>query len=124
MNLCRIRVDNGEAAISGLRIDVPGAVVASADGQEVTLGFRPESLEVAGELDEGLEVIVNVVEELGSDAFAYCALPGHDAALGAVDVVAKVDPRTPPKAGQRLRLRVRQDELHFFSARTGERLPN
>jgi multiple sugar transport system ATP-binding protein len=124
MNLCRLRLHDLAVEISGLRIDVPASVLASNDGPEITLGFRPESLEVAGELDEGFEVTVNVVEELGSDAFAYCTLPSHDATRGDVDVVVKVNPRTPPKAGQRLRLRVRLDELHFFSALTGERLPD
>ena len=123
MNLFRIRPDNHVAEVSGLSIQVPRSVMTASDGPEVTLGFRPESIEVAGELEEGIEVNVNVVEELGSDAFAYCTLPSHDPTSGDVDVVAKVDPRTPPKVGQRLRLRVRPDELHFFSARTGERLP-
>jgi multiple sugar transport system ATP-binding protein len=123
MNLCPIRLDNGTAEIAGLRIDVPRSVLSSVDGPEITLGFRPESLELAGPRDEGLEVTVNVVEELGSDAFAYCTLPGHDPTRGNVDLIAKVDSRTPPIAGQRLRLRVRPDELHFFSVHTGQRLP-
>ena len=65
---------------------------------------------------------LTVVEELGSDAFAYCTLPGHDATSGTVDVIAKVDPRNPPAAGDRIRLRPHPSELHFFCAETGRRL--
>ena len=88
----------------------------------MTVGFRPESLEVAGPLDDGITVVVQVVEELGSDAFAYCTFPGHDPSRGNVDLIAKVDPRTPPEVGAPLKLSVRREELHFFSAHTGARL--
>ncbi|MFI0219351.1 hypothetical protein [Streptomyces lydicus] len=40
------------------------------------------------------------------------------------DVVARVDPRTPPRKGERITLRLRPDSTYFFSASTGERLPH
>jgi multiple sugar transport system ATP-binding protein len=123
MNLCEVRLVDGSVELAGLSIEVPRSVSAAAGAAEVIMGFRPESLEAVQPLDDGLELVVNVVEELGSDAFAYCTLPGHDAARGNVDVIAKVDPRVPPAAGDRLRLRPRPSELHFFSTVTGERLP-
>jgi multiple sugar transport system ATP-binding protein len=123
MNLCEVRLENGSVDLAGLHIDVPRHVVAAADAAEITVGFRPESLEAAGPSEEGLELNVNVVEELGSDAFAYCTLPGHDAVRGNIDVIAKVDPRRPPAAGDRMWLRPRASELHFFSAVSGRRLP-
>ena len=122
MNLCRVPLVDGRIELADLRIDVPRTIAAAADAAEITVGFRPESLEAVGDNEEGLEVTVNVVEELGSDAFAYCTLPGHDATSGSVDVIAKVDPRMPPRTGERLRLRPRPSELHFFSAETGRRL--
>jgi multiple sugar transport system ATP-binding protein len=123
MNLCRARLDGDSVDLAGLRIEVPRLVADAAGGSELILGFRPESLERPSDPKEGMALTVNVVEELGSDAFAYCTLPGHDAAHGSVDVIAKVDPRTPPAAGDQIRLRPRPGELHFFGSETGQRLP-
>jgi multiple sugar transport system ATP-binding protein len=122
MNLCRLRLQAGAAPLAGMPIEVPTAVLAAADGPEVTFGFRPESLRIVGEDEDGFEVTVSVVEELGSEAFGYCTLPGHDAEHGNVDVIVKVDPRTPPAVGDTLRLTIRPGELHFFSTSDGRRL--
>jgi multiple sugar transport system ATP-binding protein len=98
---------------------------AAAEGAEtITLGFRPESLEVVGAGDGGFAVTVNLVEELGSDAYCYATLEGHDPTHGEVDIIARVDPRTPPAKGQTLHLRIRPGETHTFSAKTGQRLPS
>jgi multiple sugar transport system ATP-binding protein len=88
------------------------------------LGFRPESLELVGADAGGFPITVNLVEELGSDAFCYGTLAGHDATHSDVDVIARVDPRTPPAKGQRVHLRIRPGEQHIFSTQTGNRLPS
>ncbi len=99
------------------------APVAAGSTEAVTAGFRPESLELVS-ADEGFAVTIDVVEELGSDAFIYGSFAGDPA--GAIstghDVVARVDPRTSPAKGDTLHLRVRRGELHLFDAQTGERL--
>ena len=53
------------------------AALAAEGAKTATLGFRPESVRVVGE-GEGFPFEVVVVEELGSDAFAY----GNAAHLG------------------------------------------
>ena len=74
--------------------------------------------------DGTLPVKVDLVEELGSDAYVYGKLAGTDAAGTQSNVVARVDPRTPPAMGDTLHLRIRPDELHVFSATgDGARLP-
>jgi len=122
MNLFQVQVSGGAASLAGLPVDVPASVVADLDGPSLTLGFRPESLHIVGAAEEGFVVTVDVVEELGSDAFAYCTLPGHSAEQGRVDVIVKVEARTPPAVGDHLRLSIRPGEVHFFSAETGQRL--
>jgi multiple sugar transport system ATP-binding protein len=127
MNLREARLVDGAAEVGGVRVPLPRTTMASATvegGETVTLGFRPESLELVGPGQGGFSVTVNVVEELGSDAFCYCTLDGHDAAHGEVDVIARVDPRTPPAKGQRIHLRIQPGEAHVFSSLTGQRLPN
>jgi multiple sugar transport system ATP-binding protein len=92
----------------------------------VTLGVRPESLDIVGE-GEGFPVIVNVVEELGSDAFAYATVergaddPGAEADMGN-RIVVKVDSRHPPEKLERIWLRERQGETFAFSTATGNGL--
>ena len=63
MNLLTAPVSGGKAHMGDLDIDVP----ASA-GSSVTVGIRPEGWVPA---DKGFHVLVEVVEELGSDAFVY-----------------------------------------------------
>ena len=63
MNLLTAPVVNGKAKLGDLNIDVP----ASA-GSSVTVGVRPEGFSPAA---SGFNVLVEVVEELGSDAFVY-----------------------------------------------------
>ena len=63
MNLLKTTVSGGKASLGKLSIDVP----ASA-GSSVIVGIRPEGLVAAS---DGFAVTVEVVEELGSDAFVY-----------------------------------------------------
>jgi multiple sugar transport system ATP-binding protein len=126
MNLHTVRIVDGEAEVSGVRVPLSRATLAAvgAEGaRTITLGFRPESLETVAGGGGGFPVTVNVVEELGSDAYCYGTLAGHDPEHGEVDVIARVDPRTPPAKGTTVHLRIRPGEAHVFSATTGDRLP-
>ena len=98
---------------------------ASAGGiKDVTFGFRPESVHVGPADGEGFEVVVNVVEELGSDAFLYGSLTGSAAeAEGTPDmIIARTDPRNPPAKGDKVTLTIREGEAHVFSTASGERI--
>ena len=52
------------------------------DGK-VTVGFRPEDTELVGPSEGGMPIVVDLVEELGSDAnvYGHAALNGGDGAL-------------------------------------------
>ena len=118
MNLCTVRVtDDGCALLGPVRIPLGRAAAESARGlAEVTVGMRPESLEPG---PDGIPVTVNLVEELGSDAYAVC-----DAELpqGAAKLTVRVDPWRAPVRGERLSLMPRNGELHAFDPGTGLRL--
>src|SRR4051794_30812731 len=111
MTLVTLPVREGKAAFGSLTLD-------AVNGRDrVVVGVRPEALELA---DDGLDAGVDVVEELGVDAYVYCTaeLAGEPARL-----VARIDTRHAPARGDNVRLRPsREHELHLFSADSGERL--
>jgi multiple sugar transport system ATP-binding protein len=103
---------NGTVSFGGTSVELP----AGARGKDVVLGFRPESLELAA---EGVPAQVEVVEELGADAFVFCTteLGGETTKL-----VARSDARRVPARGERVKLRPATAEVHVFDAETGARL--
>ncbi|MHB1614944.1 MAG: ABC transporter ATP-binding protein [Actinomycetes bacterium] len=127
MNLIEVPVSDRGAVVDQYTIPlVPAALAAlGAEGSKtVTVGFRPEALDIAD--GDGFSVGVDVVEELGSDAFLYGSLSPEEgaSALGRADIVARLDPRKVPNKGERVRLAVKTGEVHAFSPTTGARLPD
>ena len=80
------------------------------------VGLRPESLDLA---EDGIGAEVDVVEELGADAYVFCTA---ELGGGPVRLVARVDARRPPARGERVAFRPREGEAHLFDAESGERL--
>ncbi|MFG1783807.1 ABC transporter ATP-binding protein [Rhodococcus oryzae] len=116
MNLFTLPVTDGGVLFGETVIPVPRDALALAHEPEVVLGIRPEHLELS---DRGIPMEVDVVEELGSDAYIY----GRTTLAGAPhEVVARADWRNPPQKGQQVRLHVDPSELHLFSAADGRRL--
>ena len=113
MNLCTLAVIDGHAELGGRALALPAGVNGR---REVVIGLRPESLDLA---EDGLPGRVEVVEELGADAYAFCVaqLPG-----GEVRLVARADARHPPANGDRVGLRPRLEEAHVFDSVSGARL--
>jgi multiple sugar transport system ATP-binding protein len=83
--------------------------------EEVTIGIRPEQLDIAD--SGGIEVVVDLVEDLGSEAYVYTHA-GSD-----VQLVARSHPRTAPHLADTVRLRKHPDGVvHLFNPQTGERI--
>ncbi|MDT5339615.1 MAG: multiple sugar transport system ATP-binding protein, partial [Mycobacterium sp.] len=75
---------------------------------------RPEQLEVTD--SGGVEVVVDLVEDLGSEAYVYTHASG-------VELVARSNPRTAPRLADTVRLRRHPEgAVHLFHPETGERL--
>jgi multiple sugar transport system ATP-binding protein len=134
MNIGTFSLAQGFAALGAAKIAVPRTAVDSISGEDqgrITIGFRPESLDVvpAGSPD-GIPVIVNLVEELGSDAFVYGQLSDElgkateaiHSGAGDGQVVVRVDPRQVPNKGETIWVRIRPNEQHLFHAGSGERI--
>jgi len=117
MNLCELPCGaNGSVPFGGESISLP-AQVAGAGWGRIVLGLRPESLELAG---DGVPARVEVVEEIGADAYVFCVaeMGGSEAKL-----VARCETRNAPERDARVHLRPRTQEAHVFDPETGERVP-
>lgn len=127
MNIGTFPVTDGAVSVGGASLPLPTDVVTkmtSDDDGKITLGFRPESLDVTEPAPDAIGVDVYLVEELGSDAFVYGSLTGQDpldAAATDAQVVVRVDPRQVPEKGQTITVRIRPGEQHLFHAGSGER---
>ena len=114
-------------------------------GRDLIVGIRPEHFEdaalVDGRLAEGLTftAVVDVLESLGADKFAYFRLEGAratareleelaadagtgDAPGGSDQVVARLDPASRAREGQQLRLWFDPGKLHLFNPGNGAHL--
>jgi len=121
MNLLDVGVQ-GETMKFG-NADVPlhrdAAGEAHRAGHAITVGVRPEDMELVGH-GQGLPTVINLVESLGADAYVYGV-----ARLGDEDhhVIARVDGRRPPEKGSTVEFAPKSGHVHLFSTDTGERLP-
>jgi multiple sugar transport system ATP-binding protein len=124
MNLIDVDLEGDGASLGGRPFPLPRATMAAlaADGsRRATIGFRPESVRLVGE-GEGIPFEVVVVEELGSDAFAYGTLHISGGSAGDKLITLRVDARRPPLKGDVVHLLINPDEVHVFSAVTGLRV--
>jgi multiple sugar transport system ATP-binding protein len=125
MNLRTVKLTDNGADFGGLLVPLTREQVSAArsDGgtDRVTVGFRPEHTELVGQGDGGIPIIVELVEELGSDAYVH----GHAALNGDAardTLVVRTDGRVIPHIGDTVYLRPRAGAQHVFHAVTGSRL--
>ena len=132
MNLGQFTVKGDVATVGAAKIQLSKATldaITPEDGGKVTIGFRPESLDVVSAQDEhSIPVRLSFVEELG--AYIYGELVGaeeSEAKLGSGEdssqIIVRVPPRTAPEPGETVYVRIRPGQEHIFSASTGKRLP-
>ena len=120
MNLMPVALAaNGSVSLGGVVVPLPERVRAEVDAagrKELVLGVRPESLELAS---DGIAAEVEVVEEIGADAYLFCVteIGGERTKL-----VARAETKTAPGRGSRVTLRPKPEEAHFFDAVDGRRL--
>ena len=119
MNLFTADTTDGGVQFGTSVVPVERAVLGNASGKQVTIGIRPEDVVVSGGEAQGLKVTVDLVEELGADGYLY----GHTEVGGKrTDIVARVDGRSHPNAGDTVYITPKQGHLHTFDAESGLRL--
>ncbi|MCZ2849702.1 ABC transporter ATP-binding protein [Modestobacter sp. VKM Ac-2978] len=116
MNLFELPQVDGGVPFGDTVYPVGRDVLGHAAGSQVTVGVRPEDLEVSA---NGLPIDVDVVEELGADAYVYGRTRVGD---GESDIIARVDGRRPPAKGEVIHVTPRQGHVHLFDVVSGERL--
>ncbi len=135
MNLGKFKVEGNVAKLGTAEVPLSQATLDAMvpeDEGKITIGFRPEGLEVvSAETENTIPIEVEFVEELGSDAYIYGHLAGADSGHGLgsgsegkrEQLIVRVPPRTAPKPGGVIHTRIKEGQQHNFSASTGERLP-
>ncbi|RII13801.1 Trehalose import ATP-binding protein SugC [Streptomyces sp. YIM 130001] len=137
MNLVEVPITDGGVKFGNSVVPVGRDALSTASDKgdsTVTVGVRPEHFDIVEQNGEaakslskestdspaGLAVTVNVVEELGADAYIY----GTAEVAGGEqkDLVVRVSGRSVPDKGAQLHVVPRPGETHVFSTSTGERL--
>jgi multiple sugar transport system ATP-binding protein len=120
MNLATVPLSGNGVDIGGARFSLPREIIDKAARKglrEITFGVRPESLDLVSA--GGFALDIELVEELGADAYLHGTVAGSD--LGRF--VVRVDGRTPPRMGETVQVGLREvGEVHAFDPVTSERL--
>jgi multiple sugar transport system ATP-binding protein len=116
MNLFTLPVVDHCVALGDLPIPLPRKIAGTTG--ELVVGIRPEHLDIGA---SGVEMQIDVVEELGADAYLYGRIALADNIFGH-PMVARADGQDPPPRGSRVRLQPQLGHLHFFAV-DGRRLP-
>ena len=127
MNLFRCKVDAAGVHLGNTVIPLSEAQRSRLTGDTVSIGVRPEDLSIGAE-GEGIVVHVDLVEELGADAYVYASLGlSSEVKLNTTNderpaqVILRVGGRSSIKQYDQLWISP-SGRLHFFDAATGVNL--
>jgi multiple sugar transport system ATP-binding protein len=140
MNLVEATLDGDTVRLGRYALPLEPALRPQQNGR-VVLGVRPEAFSdgrAASPHLPRIEVVVEVVEELGADTHVCFSVEAPRPAVGPVAAerdeatlladektlfTARVDPRVPVSVGSLLELAVDTSRLHFFDPASGAALP-
>jgi multiple sugar transport system ATP-binding protein len=117
MNLLQLEIVDGGVQFGNTVLPIDKKFLSKTKANSVTVGIRPENLTVSKK--EGIQVDVDVVEELGADGYLYGTSHLNG---GNQDIVVRVDGRVHPSAGETVFLKADGGIVHLFDIETGERL--
>ena len=113
MNLLTLPIHDHTVALGDWIVPVPRDIADNA--AEVVVGIRPEHFRLGG---AGVEIEIDVVEDLGADTYLYGRITGAEGR----PVVARAGWRDPPARGSRVRLRPETEQILFFATGDGRRM--
>ena len=103
------------------RLTLPEAwatVLKAYDGQTLTLGIRPEHLNIGAAAPKNLPVQVELVEALGSETYLAVRFVGASDEMALLQ--ARIEPDRAIRLGEELWLSISADKIHFFDQATGQ----
>ena len=103
------------------RLTLPEAwatVLKPYDGQTLTLGIRPEHLNIGAAAPKNLPVQVELVEALGSETYLAVRFVGASDETALLQ--ARIEPDRVVRLGEELWLSISADKIHFFDQATGQ----
>jgi multiple sugar transport system ATP-binding protein len=121
MNIKTVPLTESGATFGALNLPLTREQVAAAQGGDgkVTVGFRPEAADVVGQSPDALPIVVDLVEDLGSDANVY----GHaEVGGGSERFVVRTERRNMPSMGETVYIKPQTNALHVFNAGSGIRI--
>ena len=118
MNLFPAKIVPGGVNFGTDTAKVPANVINATNHPNVTIGVRPEDLEISTS-NKGIKMIVQVIEELGADGYLY----GEAESAGEkMDIIVRVDGRDHPKIGDAVHITPKPAHIHVFDVMSGLRL--
>jgi multiple sugar transport system ATP-binding protein len=123
MNLLNATIVENGVQIGRTVVSLPRAFQQTVGKGPVTVGLRPEALELESD-GHGISAIVKLVEELGSEAYIYAQMADESGQTTAAtpEIVVRVAPTVVVKSGDRISLRVKDDSMLLFDAESGVRI--
>ncbi len=121
MNLVDLQLVEDGAVFGDQVLPLDRSVMSDAaalDGDQVTVGLRPEDLEIT--TGSGLPFTVSLVEGLGADAYVHGTVPLHDGTTKGITM--RTDGRMQPAKGETMLLSIDKARMHAFDPRSGVRL--
>ncbi|MFB9239786.1 ABC transporter ATP-binding protein [Plantactinospora siamensis] len=123
MNIKTVSLSDAGAAFGDMTVPLTREQVAAAKAEggtdKVTVGFRPEDVDLVGQGEGGMPMVVELVEDLGSDANVY---GNADIAGSSERFVVRTDRRNMPNMGDTVYVKPRTGQNHAFHAVSGARI--
>ncbi len=120
MNLFSTGVSEAGVHFGTAVLPTPRETLAAISGNQVTVGIRPEDITISHVEGQGLKVHVDLVEELGADGYLYGHAEAQDGTR--TDIVARVDGREHPNAGETVYVSPVENHVHLFNVDSGQRV--
>jgi multiple sugar transport system ATP-binding protein len=119
MNLLSLKIVAGGVKFGNSTLKINTAVLAKTKEKSITVGLRPEDLVISK--SEGIQVEIDVIEELGADAFLYgsAVIEGQK-----TDVIARIGSISSLRSGDKVYLKPQGGITHLFDVASGLRLNN
>jgi multiple sugar transport system ATP-binding protein len=119
MNLLTLKISAGGVKFGNTTLKIKATVLAKTKEKSITVGLRPEDLVISKK--DGIQVEIDVIEELGADAFLYgsAVIEGKK-----TDVIARIGSISSLRSGDKVYLKPQGGITHLFDVTTGLRLNN